>query len=80
MPITADLLVELCKYQERPKRVRVVKNAVPDDARVVRAGHDNDGGLLVVIESQTFEPSVEGERLPRLEPTYFEAIYDEDTP
>lgn len=74
---TPELLVELCKFQDVPKRMRVVSNAIPSDARFVRSGHDRDGSLLIVIESASFDPVPEGATLPMLDNPTWQIVVDE---
>lgn len=70
---TPEILVELCKGSEA--HTRVVANALPADARVTSTGIDPfSGGLLIVVESETFAPIEVGEQLPVLTLPLFERM------
>ena len=68
--VTAQLFIDFCKGGPA-RRVRVVEHALPADATFVRAGHTPDGELCLVVHSDTFAETPEGQPLPTLRPTVF---------
>lgn len=75
VPVTADFLIGMMKSRESG-RVRVVANQLPDDARIVRMGHDAFGLINIIVESATFEDVVDGEEIPMHPRTRFERVED----
>ena len=67
---TAELLVELCKAGSA-RYAEVIENALPSDAMFVRAGHDMNGTLRIVVSSESFAEVPEGGVIPELPPTKF---------
>jgi len=74
---TPELLVELCKRKGEPRSVAVTLDALPDDTRFIRAGQDATGDLLLVVESESFQPVPINERLPELPLPVFEVVWPE---
>ena len=64
--VSDHFLVELCKGNFTACGVEVV-NPLPQDAKVVRIGHDSMGRLNVVVESQEFEEIEDCGEIPRLD-------------
>ena len=76
---TAEALVDVCKPNRMmTRKCKVVKNALPDDAEILRMGHDQTGRLCIVLTSETFAVVAEGEELPILPDPVFETVYDEE--
>ena len=66
--VSADILVEMCKTppESEPtfRLLRVVKNALPDDAKIVAIRSANlgmDNSIAVVLESASWSGSAEDE-------------------
>lgn len=72
LQVSAFLFLEFCK--NGADRVRIVANKLPDDARFIRAGHDNLGSLYLVLESEEFIDLKEGEEIPRLPDVMLEKV------
>ena len=62
LPVTADFFIDLCKGGEFHV---ACQNPLPQDARIIRMGHDMFGQLELVIESQEFGDVEEGDEIPR---------------
>lgn len=76
LQITDRLLVEMFKAfqkQDGQWRVfRVLKNALPDDAKPIRGSVMGNGNLGILIESESFEEISEAELYPILDYPVFE--------
>ena len=81
LQISDGLLVEMFKAfqeQENQWRVfRVLKNALPDDAKPIRCSVMNDGLVGILIESESFEDIEEGLLYPILDSPHFEIKLDD---
>ena len=73
MRVSFFLLLEICK--NGTDGVKIVKNALPQDAEYVRAGYDNFGNMFVVLRSESFEDIKEGAIMPELPRPEFEKVY-----
>lgn len=71
--LTPELFVEFCKAGE-PRMLRVVENALPADAKYVRAGHDINGDLLLAIQSESFADVLPGMVRMELPSPRFEVV------
>lgn len=69
---SVEFFIDMCKRGER--RVRVVRNAIPDDATFVRAGYDETGMIRIVVQSESFPDVQQGAVLTVLAPPVFEEI------
>lgn len=71
-----QVFIDFCK--EGLDKMRIVENAIPRDAKFVRA-HLNDftgwGNIALVIESFLFEDLKEGDEIPVIKHPTFEKIY-----
>jgi len=69
------IFIELCKHGW--DKTRIIKNALPEDAKYVRAHTDDKSGwgaVYIVIESETFDELKEGDLIPLLPHPMFEKI------
>lgn len=48
------------------KITSVIKNALPDDVKIIRIGHDINGTLRIILESEEFEDIQDGKPYPIL--------------
>jgi len=48
--------------------LKIIKNQLPSDSKIIRAGHDAQGNICLVLESEEFEDILEGCKYPELEP------------
>lgn len=48
------------------KITSVVKHALPDDVKIIRAGHNNNGTLRLLLESEEFEDIKHDKPYPEL--------------
>lgn len=71
---SAEFLVALCK-RLGPQTCRLIDHAFPDDAKIIRMGHDSFGRLIIILESQGFAELADGDEIPRLPDPVFECIY-----
>ena len=65
VPITASMLLELMKVTQPTTSVELVANGLPQDAKLIRAGHDSFGWVNLVVESIDFDEVSEGGEIPR---------------
>ena len=71
-----DAFINLFKaHEDFPGFVRVVKNALPDDAHVVRTYNDSDGRMILVVSSATFDEVPNGGMIPEHPATQFDRVY-----
>jgi hypothetical protein len=71
--VSSYILLELCK--NGAEKTRIVKNELPQDAKFIRAGHDQSGDMFLVIESESFRELKDGDEIPILENPLFERVY-----
>jgi len=70
---SGEAFIELFKAHEGvPGFVRVVENALPDDASVVRTYSDMDGRMILVVASASFDEVPDGGVIPEHPRTLFE--------
>ena len=71
-----SIFIELCK--EGLDKIRIVQNAIPNDAKYVRS-HLNDytgwGNISLVIESESFDNLNDGDEIPVIKHPTFEKVY-----
>ena len=82
LKITDQLLVEMFKafnkMDDQWRVFRVLENPLPDDAKPIRCGFDEQGTLMLVIESDEFDFIEEGYTYPTLEPVIFQVQTGKD--
>lgn len=57
-------LVPFLQQHKDRKVISLIENALPDDAEIVRVGHDHTGWFHIVITSQEFAEVAEGAVIP----------------
>lgn len=76
--VSPHTFLELCKGLYETRNVRIIANAVPEDAKFIRAFTTDDvtgwGKIGLVIESESFEEIKEGNLMPTLSNPIFEKV------
>jgi hypothetical protein len=52
-----------------------VKNGIPVDTKIIRAGHDEQGNLGLLLESNSFKDIAHGNKYPDITPPNFTKKY-----
>jgi hypothetical protein len=77
LKISSLIFIEICKHGM--DKVKVVDNALPEDAKFVRAFVDDNlgwGRISLVLESESFKDLNEGDEIPILPNPAFEKVYE----
>lgn len=68
LDVSPDVLMALCQKPEAARRL-FVTNPIPDDARIVEADYNQFRCVvMLVIESQSFDPVSFGDEIPHVYP------------
>ena len=79
LKVSPFIFLDMCKYGIN--KIRIVKDAIPDDAKFIRAHTDDNSGwgnISLVIESELFDELKDGDLIPTIPYPTFERVYLEE--
>ncbi len=74
LPVTAEFILNLARTPN-PVTVRCIGPYIPDDAKILRMGHDTFGQINIILESASYPDVQEGDPIPLCPTPRFEKVY-----